>query len=59
MQTNDQNEAHDDAQRGINRIDDKHHDQSAHQAEKARVPCKIFECWTKIRCTGQFDAKTC
>lgn len=58
MQCYDQDQAQNDAGGGINRIDDKHHDQRAKQANEARVPREVFEEWPKIGSTGQLDAQT-
>lgn len=58
VQTNDQNQAHNDTERCVDCIDHKHHDQCAHQSEEARVPREVFECGPEIWGTGDFDSET-
>lgn len=57
MQHYDQNQTQNNANGGINRIDDKHHDQRAKQTDKTRVPREVFEKWPEIRSTSQFNTQ--
>lgn len=48
MEHDDKDEAGNDGERGVDRVDDKHHGQSPNHTNECRFCRKVFECGSKI-----------